>query len=107
MKFTEALKHMKAGGKVKLPSWGGYWYWDDGKETIMIHTRDGKELDIRETQVVEYTTLNICSDEWLIADKDNCPELGGEAMFNFGDRFCWNIRCSAWMAGITGRYVSR
>lgn len=85
MKFTEALKYMKAGEKVKLPPWGGYWRWDDEKETIMIHTKDGEELDIRETQVVEYTTLNICSDEWLIADKDNCPELGGEATFSFGE----------------------
>lgn len=85
MKFTEALKAMKEGKKVKLPSWGGYWYWDPEKETIIIHTKDGEELDIRETQVVEYTTLNICSDEWILADESNCPELGGEATFSFGE----------------------
>ena len=73
------------GAKVKLPSFGGYWYWDDEKETIMIHTKDDKELDIRETEVVEYTTLNICSDEWIIADETNCPQLGGEATFSFGE----------------------
>ena len=73
------------GAKVKLPSFGGYWYWDDEKKTIMIHTKDGKELDIRETDVVEYTTLNICSDEWQIADETNCPQLGGEATFSFSD----------------------
>lgn len=22
---------MKAGHKVKLPSWGGFWYWDTEK----------------------------------------------------------------------------
>ena len=85
MKFKEALKVMQEGTKVKLPSWGGYWYWDADKQTIMIHTKDGKELDIRETQVVEYTTLNICSDEWVIADHHNCPQLGGEAAFSFGE----------------------
>lgn len=85
MKFTEALKYMKAGEKVKLPSWGGYWCWDSEKETIMMHTKDGDELDIRETQRVLYTLLNICSDEWVIASKDNCPELGGEATFSFGE----------------------
>ena len=85
MKFKEALKVMQEGTKVKLPSWGGYWYWDADKQTIMIHTKDGKELDIRETQVVEYTTLNICSDEWVIADQHNCPQLGGEAAFSFGE----------------------
>lgn len=85
MKFTEALKTMKEGAKVKLPSWGGYWYWDADKETIMMHTKDGEVLDIRETKVVEYTTLNICSDEWIFADEVNCPELGGEATFSFGE----------------------
>lgn len=53
MKFKEALQAMKEGVKVKLPSWGGYWYWDADKQTIMMHTKDGKELDIRATQVVE------------------------------------------------------
>ena len=86
MLFKEVFKEMKEhGAKVKLPSWGGYWYWCDKKETIMIHTKDGKELDIRETDVVEYTTLNICSDEWIIADETNCPQLGGEATFSFSD----------------------
>lgn len=85
MEFKEIFKRMKNGAKAKLPSWGGYWYWDAEKETIMIHTKDGKELDIRETEVVEYTTLNICSDEWQIADETNCPQLGGEATFGFSD----------------------
>ena len=31
MKFEEALKVMKSGIKVKLPSWGGYWYWNPKK----------------------------------------------------------------------------
>ena len=39
MKFSEAFKMMKQGKKVKLPSWGGYWYWNPEKETIMIQCR--------------------------------------------------------------------
>lgn len=91
MRFVEALKAMKNGAKVKLPSWGGYWCWDAEKETVMIHCRpqdsdhQGEILDIRETQRVEYTLSNVASDEWMIADEDNCPVLGGEAMFGFGD----------------------
>lgn len=85
MKFLEALKLMKIGYKVKLPSWGGYWFWSPVKQTVMIHTKDGDILDIRETDRTEYTLLNICSDEWIIADCCNCPELGGEATFYFGD----------------------
>lgn len=85
MKFERALRAMKSGSKVKLPSWGGYWYWDPEKETIVIHTKEGQELDIRETQTVEYTIQNILSDGWVLADNQNCPILGGEATFSFGE----------------------
>lgn len=85
MKFSEAFKIMKQGGKVKLPSWGGYWYWDPEKETIIMHTKDGQEMDIRETQSVVYTLQNILSDEWIVANGQNCPQLGGEATFSFGE----------------------
>lgn len=85
MFFDDALQHMKNGAKVKLPSWGGYWYWDDQKKTVMMHTKDGEELDIRETDRVEYTLENLLSDEWIIADEENCPQLGGEAAFSFGE----------------------
>ena len=85
MIFADALKRMKEGAKVKLPSWGGYWFWDAEKETVIMHTKDGRNLDIRETERVEYTMLNILSDEWQIADEINCPQLGGEATFSFGE----------------------
>ena len=90
MKFTEALREMKEGKKVKLPSWGGYWYWDKEKQTVMIQCRSqdsdqGELLDIRETQRVDYTLLNVASDEWIIADETSCPVLGGEVTFSFGD----------------------
>lgn len=92
MNFKQALKEMKKGNKVKLPSWGGYWCWDDDKKTIMIHCRptdtdegQGSILDIRETQRVEYTLNNVLSDEWVIADNENCTLLGGTPTFNFGE----------------------
>lgn len=91
MKFSEAFKAMKDGKKIKLPSWGGYWSWDEEKQTIMMHCRpqdsDAQEeiLDIRQTERVEYTTMNICSDEWIIADETNTTILGGTPTFNFGE----------------------
>ncbi len=85
MKFAEAFKCMKQGAKVKLPSWGGFWLWDPEKKTIIIHTKDGEEMDIRETQVVDYTFSNVACDDWVVADNQNCPELGGEATFSFGE----------------------
>lgn len=92
MNFEQALRAMKQGAKVKLPSWGGYWCWDPEKETIMMHCRpqdtdkgQGPVLDIRETQRVAYTLENILSDEWIIADESNTPVLGGKVTFGFGD----------------------
>ena len=77
MKFEEALKAMKSGIPVKLPSWAGYWWWDEESQTILMYTKDGGCLDIRETQNVEYTLRNIFSDEWIYANGQNCPILGG------------------------------
>ena len=85
MKFTEALENMKRGIPMKLPSWGGYWCWDSDAETIVMYTKDNQRLDIRETQRVEYTLLNVLSDEWIPADGDNCPNLGGTAQFSFSE----------------------
>ena len=85
MRFEEVLKQMKQGKKVKLPSWAGYWVWDEDNQTIFMHCKDGRVLDIRETEVVEYTLGNVCSDEWILADDTNTPILGGVATFNFGE----------------------
>lgn len=92
MYFKEALEAMKQGHKVKLPSWGGYWCWDNNKQTIMMYCRqddvdNGQKspLDIRETQRVEYTLSNVLSDEWVIADEHNTSLLGGIATFSFGE----------------------
>lgn len=84
MKFKQALKEMKKGIPMKLPSWGGYWCWDDEKQTIIMYTKDNQRLDIRETQRVEYTLQNILSEEWIPADGNNCPILGGELKMSFG-----------------------
>lgn len=91
MNFSEVFKLMKQGHKAKLPSWGGYWTWDEEKQTILMHCRpensdNGKpNLDIRETQRVEYTLSNIMSDEWILADETNTSILGGTPTFNFGE----------------------
>lgn len=85
MNFKEAFELMKKGMKVKLPSWAGYWYWSKERQTIIMHTKDGVEMDIRETQVPDYTFSNIACDDWVLADGQNCPELGGVNTFSFGE----------------------
>ncbi len=85
MKFEQALKEMKRGIPMKLPSWGGYWCWDEEKKTIIMYTKDNKRLDIRKTERVEYTLTNVLSDEWISANGENTTILGGVPTFNFGE----------------------
>lgn len=119
MNFSKAFALMKRGEKVKLPSWAGYWYWSKEKQTIIMHTKDGVDMDIRETQIPDYTFGNIATDEWVLADGKNCPELGGEALFSFSEAIKYlkrgmkvarkgrNIWSSDGMACIPGRYAGR
>jgi hypothetical protein len=84
MDFKQALVAMKQGNKVKLPSWGGYWEYDADINGIVIHCKEGNAL-YNYTERLLYTAENIISDEWIIANKDNTPILGGEATFSFGE----------------------
>ena len=85
MTFKEAFEAMKHGAKVKLPSWAGYWFWCIPAQSILMHTKDGKDIDVRSTECVDYTFTNICSDDGIFADSTNCPALGGEATFSFSE----------------------
>lgn len=84
MDFKQALEAMKQGKKVKLPSWGGYWEYDANRNGIVIHTKEGNVL-YNCTERLLYTAENIISDEWVIADEENTPILGGVATFSFGE----------------------
>ena len=65
MGFNEAYVLMKRGAKIKRPEWTGYWYWSEEYQTIMIHCKDGQELDIRGTENVGFTMDNICQNDWI------------------------------------------
>lgn len=67
MSFHQAFYQMLIGKKIKLPHWGGYWAWENG--TIMMHCRDGKVLDIRETDNPAYTFSNVASNDWMIVEE--------------------------------------
>lgn len=68
MEFNVAYNLMKKGAKIKLPEWEGYWYWDEKKNTIMIHTKEVTELDIRESEDMDFTMKNICRNDWIEAN---------------------------------------
>lgn len=66
MSFRDAWFQLLNGKKIKLPSWTGYWVWENN--TIMMYCHDGKALDIRETDNVAYTFSNIASKDWIVLD---------------------------------------
>ena len=69
MTFREAWFQMLSGKKIKLPQWSGYWAWENG--TIMMHCRDGRVIDIRETDNPAYTFTNVASREWQVVEEEN------------------------------------
>lgn len=66
MKFQAAFSYMKHGRAITLPEWGGYWKWDAEKKTVMMHTRDGKLLDIRSSDDMDYTISFMMRDDWQL-----------------------------------------
>ena len=50
-----------------------------------MHTKDNQRLNIRVTQQVEYTLMNVLSDEWILANGENTTILGGIPTFNLGE----------------------
>lgn len=69
MNFGKALEALKQGFKIKLPDWKGYWIKEDN--TVKMYCKDGKILDIRESEDVFYTLSNIASEDWCLADEEN------------------------------------
>lgn len=47
MNFQKAYEALKQGAMIKCPEWAGYWKWEDN--SIKMHCKDGRILDIRET----------------------------------------------------------
>lgn len=72
MNFASALISMKQGYKVGRKHWEGYWYLvqaeteDDHIDQIIIHEKDGNELNLLDTDDILFTLSNIACDDWEI-----------------------------------------
>ncbi len=82
MKFCEAYEALKKGATIKLPEWAGIWKWEDN--SIKMYCKDGRVLDIRETEDVDYTINFILRDDWEIASELNEGDLTIRT-FTFGE----------------------
>ena len=88
MNFAGAIFALQRGHKVKRHHWSGYWYLAPMStvtldkcetdttptikavtvQTIMMHTYDGREIDIRQTSDIIYTLSNCACDDWEIVE---------------------------------------
>ena len=77
MNFAGAVFALQRGHKVKRHHWTGYWYIksitlvDEGgkactRDTIMMHTFNGEDIDIRDTNDILYTMSSCACDDWEI-----------------------------------------
>lgn len=82
MIFKEAYEALKQGANIKLPEWSGYWAWED--DSIKMHCKDGRILDIRETENLDYTLSFILRDDWYITGDVGVSALNIQT-FTFGD----------------------
>ena len=82
MKFSEAYEALKQGAKIKMPEWAGFWAMEDGN--IKMHCKDGRVLDIRETEDIDYTLGFIMREDWILAD-DVAVENLNIRTFTFGE----------------------
>lgn len=82
MNFQKAYEALKQGAMIKCPEWAGYWKWEDN--SIKMHCKDGKILDIRETEDVDYTLNFILRDDWEIVSENNVKDLDIQT-FTFGE----------------------
>jgi hypothetical protein len=65
MKFTQVIEK---SSKIKRKSWQGFWELVGEYNTtkIIIHCADGKTLEIRETDDILFTLMNVCADDWEV-----------------------------------------
>lgn len=66
MNFASALFELQRGHKIKRHHWGGYWQYNKEKDTVIMHTYKGEDIDIKNTNDILYTLSNCASNDWEV-----------------------------------------
>ncbi len=77
MDFTSAFVSMQQGHKVTRTTWKGYWCILNGE--IIIVTKDGKAVNLRESPDMMYTISNMLCDDWGVCDDRVVSMMPGES----------------------------
>lgn len=93
MDFTSAFVSMQHGHKVTRTTWKGYWCILNG-EIIMV-TKDGKAVNLRESPDMMYTISNMLCDDWGVCDDRVVSMMPGESATTASKIDTKNIRNDA------------
>lgn len=93
MDFTSAFVSMQQGHKVTRTTWKGYWCILNG-EIIMV-TKDGKAVNLRESPDMMYTISNMLCDDWGVCDDRVVSMMPGESATTASKIDSKNIRSDA------------
>ena len=93
MDFTSAFISMQHGHKVTRTTWKGYWCILNG-EIIMV-TKDGKAVNLRESPDMMYTISNMLCDDWGVCDDRVVSMMPGESAITASKIDPKNIRSDA------------
>lgn len=93
MDFTSAFVSMQQGHKVTRTTWKGYWCILNG-EIIMV-TKDGKAVNLRESPDMIYTISNMLCDDWGVCDDRVVSMMPGESAITASKIDPKNIRSDA------------
>lgn len=74
MDFQSGLIYLKRGHAIKQPEWGGFWFWDDENRTVQMFTRDGRVIDIRDSEDMDYTLSFIVNPLWRLARRQDLSQ---------------------------------
>ena len=66
MNFASAFISLQRGHKIKRKHWTGFWKLEN--DEIIMHTYDGKTINLRNSEDIMYTVSNMACNDWEIAD---------------------------------------
>ncbi|PFP32559.1 hypothetical protein COJ93_26320 [Bacillus anthracis] len=70
MKFKDLFANLTAGTPIKRKEWRGYWKYENGN--VVIYTKTGEVIDLKETNDILFTISHITQDDWEVATNENC-----------------------------------
>lgn len=66
MTFASAFINLQRGHKIARSTWSGYWVLKDGM--VIMHTRNGEDLRLVDTNDIMYTLSACACDDWDVVD---------------------------------------